>query len=179
MKKTLIILGLLSILTTTIFASVVMSLSYGKAKEDRVLTDDNGNDIPLKDIQSIKWKLGTVSFPIERDARNNLFGGYLGVTYGESSKISHMYKGVEEKFANSHLLLNVGTTFALNNYFVLFGGIGSEFTETWVDLGDNTNEINFNLNGGLIMYFFESNNGISIEYDSAPKIISAGFVWRW
>jgi len=179
MKKTLIILGLLSILTTTTFASDFISLSYGQAKEDRVLTDDTGNDIPLKDIQSIKLKLGIVSFPIERDARNHLFGAYLGATYGESSKVSRMYKGVEEEFANSHLLLNIGTTFALNNYFVLFGGVGSEFTETWVDLGDDTNEINFNLNGGLIMYFFESSYGISIEYDSAPKIISAGFVSRY
>ena len=179
MKKTLIILGLLSILTTTTFSSSFVSLSYGQAKEDRVLTDDNGNDIPLKDIQSIKLKVGAVYFPIEKYTPYDLFGAYLGVTYGESSKTSHMYKGVEEEFKNSHLLLNVGTTWALNNYFVLFGGVGTEFTRTGVDLGDNTDEINFNLNGGLIMYFFESTNGISIEYDSAPKIISAGFVWRW
>ena len=182
MKKTLRTLGLLSILTTTTFASSFISLSYGQGLEDRVLTDSQENEITFKNAKSGKFKIGTHYFNIE-GYTDAIFGGYLGISYGLTDKTSHVYKGNEEEFRNSNLLVNIGTTFALNNYFVLFGGIGSEFTWAGIDVGEETNhpfyETNLNLNGGVMMYFHESDTGLILEYDSAPKIVSAGVVWRF
>jgi len=180
MKKTLIILGLLSILTTTTFASPFISLSYGQSLEDRVLMDGE-DEITFQNTKSGKFKIGTAFFPIENyDIR---FGGYLGITYGSTDKTSFIYKDNEEEFRDVNWIFNIGKTFALNNYFVLFGGIGAEFTWASIDVGEETYhpfyETNLNLNGGIMMYFYESDTGLIIEYDSAPKTVSAGVTWRF
>jgi len=180
MKKTLIILGLLSILTTTTFASNFFSISYGQGLEDIILTD-NENEVLFKNYQSVRLRSGVQYFPIE-DLENHPFGMYLDIGYGFTDKVTYIDNGNEEAFRSMSLILNLGFTFTLNNYFVLFGGPGFEsraISSKDDALSKSFEETNLNLNGGLIMYFYENRMGLIMEYDSAPNAVSVGIAWRY
>jgi len=180
MKKTLIILGLLSILTTTIFASNFFAISYGQGLEDRILTH-NENEVFFTNYQSVRLKSGVQYFPIE-DLENHPFGMYLDISYGFTDKATYIDNGNEEEFRSTSLILNLGFTFTLNNYFILFGGPGFETRKVSSEndaLEKSLEESNLNLNGGLIMYFYENRMGLIMEYDSAPNAVSVGITWRY
>jgi len=85
-----------------------------------------------------------------------------------------------EVLAYDSLVVNAGLTYALNNNIVLFGGIGVEGayveTENKDDLYRNNT---FNANGGVMIYLLETKLGLTIEYNSAPKLITVGVVHRW
>ena len=182
MKKILITIGLLLLFTTGTFASKFMSLSYGQRLEDRVMTYKE-DDVTFRNAWSAKLKMGGHIFPVEKDEDSKSLGMYIGATYGSTDKTTYIYKGNAEEFENTSWLFNIGLTYALNNYFVLFGGIGSEFTSASVgeeeDIHHPFYENNFNLNGGLIMYLYESSVGLIVEYDSAPNSVSVGLSRRF
>ena len=183
MKKTLITIGLLAILSTTASASWFNSFSYGQSLDDRVITDDNGNDIIFKNAQSLELKMGTQHFPNEES--DSIFGGYMGVELGQSDETTHIYQGKEEKFENAMILINVGLTYALNNYILVFGGAGVSIDTAVAQLEGTEDYEHFfkenklNVNGGLIVYLYESKLGVIMEYDSVPNAVNIGLAYRW
>ena len=56
MKKTLMILGLLSILTTNSFANFFLSVGYAQGLEEQTLKDNNGADINFEANKFFKIK---------------------------------------------------------------------------------------------------------------------------
>lgn len=184
MKKTVIVLGLLSILTTMSSASIFTSLSYGQSLENNVVTDDNLNDISFENAKSLKLKIGFNNFPIEEPNTN--FGFYMGLDYGlGSDKTTHIYNGNAEEFEYALGIWTGGITYAFNNNIVLFGGAGIAIHQAKGQLQGEAEEDfyfksqEFNANGGAIFYFSDSLLGIIAEYDSAPQAVSIGLAMRF
>ena len=170
MKKTLIIFGLLSILTTTISASGFATISYGKGLEDKTVIEEEGNELTFANLQSIRLRLGTQYFPIEDE--QEVFGGYLDLALGHNDKT---YEGAYPFF---NILVNTGTTYTLNNYIVLFTGIGiSHDRVKYKETNEVENKLNVNV--GTMIYLYESKFGLTLEYDTAPKLVNVGLSFRF
>ena len=182
MKKSLIILGLLSILTTTTFSATFLSFLYAKDKnKERTLLDDNGNLINFQNTEYYKIKLGTEYFP--SDEKENPLGWYVDLGGGRSDKTSYIYNNQNKEFERNSFLLNIGTTYApINNSLVCFGGIGIEHIKGYsqeYDIDFIQIENKFNVNGGIAMYFFEGALGVIAEYDTAREAIGVGLTLRY
>ena len=170
MKKTLIIFGLLSVLTTTISATGFASISYGKGVEDKAVIDEEGNELTFTNLQSLRLRLGTQYFPIENE--KEVFGGYLDFALGHNDE---EYEGAYSLF---NILINTGVTYTLNNYIVLFTGVGISHDRI-KDKKINETENKFNVNVGTMIYLYESQFGLTLEYDTAPKLVNVGLSFRF
>ena len=114
--------GLLSILTTNILAGGFNSLSYGQGLEEKTFIDEQGDSHNFQNLQSIHFKLGTNHFPIEEEPYP--IGVYLDIALGRSDLSDYTLGNKGEKLKYENMLANIGLTYSLNNYFVLFGGMG-------------------------------------------------------
>ena len=170
MKKLLITLGLLSILTTYSFGSGFASLGYTQGLEKRILKDTNDNNIEFQKNQFIKFNFGIHTFPEE--GKHELPQMYFGFGSGKQEKGLYEYQ---------HTVINVGMTHALNNNFVLFGGLGFANETLNYDGQDEDyfTESKLNVNVGGIMYFGESHYGLFAEYDSALNAVGGGISLRF
>ena len=173
MKKTLMIFGLLSILITDIFAGGFYAISYGQSLDAKTFTSENGNTIDFHNLESLHIKIGGNSFPIEEQGTNN-FGGYLDGALGSSNSIDY-----GEELVYDNMLLNLGLTYCLNNYFVLFGGMGLSHSSAEFKDEEKIRKNEFNVNTGLMMYLYESRFGLIVDYNSIPKVVSVGFTYRY
>lgn len=170
MKKSLITLGLLSILTTHSFAGTFFSVGYTQGLEEQTVKDSNGADINFEANQFFKFKFGLHNFPIEEE--DSLPDMYFG--FG----LSKQNEGLNE---HRHTVINVGMTHALNNNFVLFGGLGFANETLNYDGQDEDyfTESKLNVNVGGMMYFGESHYGLFAEYDSALNAVGGGISLRF
>ena len=170
MKKLLMIFGLLSILTTNSFAGGFISLGYIQGLENQTLKDINGNNLNFEKNSVIKVNIGFHNFPHEE--KSNPIGYYVGVGIGTQEKSS---------YEHSNTVLNIGLTRALNNNFVLFGGIGlGEETLNYNNQEENYfTKSKLNVNIGGVAYFGESHYGLFVDYDSALNTVGGGFTLRF
>ena len=163
------ILGLLSILTTNSFANFFLSVGYAQGLEEQTLKDNNGADINFEANKFFKIKLGTHAFPVEEN--HSLPDIYFG--FGGGNQKQDLGEHIQTVF-------NLGVTHALNNNFVVFGGLGlANETVNYNNEEENFGESKLNVNVGSMMYFGESHYGLFVEYDSAFNALGGGFTLRF
>jgi len=178
MKKTVMTIGLLSILTTSSFASNFMSLSYSKSPNDVTFEDTNGNDMQFENAQYLQFRYGSQHLPMERDASSeaSAIGYYGDISLGFSDKKNYRYDNTKEELKYVSHMINVGVTYPLNNYFTLFGGVGVEGSYVVGDTVHSDYDAKFNMNGGLLI--FSENYGLVIDYNSVRETIGFGLAFR-
>ena len=188
MKKILMSLGMLSILTTNTFGNTFGALTYGKSSSGQTINNNSNQNINFDNVKSYKMNLGSVALPIEGDLetegvkKENNFDFYFGLGISAGDKKDYIYQSESIELNYTSYIFNIGKAFALNNYIILLGGVGIEHTRVSDnrEIGEALFQKNkFNLNGGVLMFLYKSNLGIQIDYDSAPKNINIGLAYRF
>jgi len=183
MKKILMTLGLLALFIHPLFATRFTSIGYSNMQKDAYMHDNNEQELHFTDIEYYKLKFGSHYFPFEEESNN--LGWYIDFGVGNSANsIKHTYNGENLDIIYRSYLINSGVTYGLNNYIILFSGVGVNHSRIEID-GESSNlnsisiENTFNANLGGIFYLGNTKFGVMVEYDTSPEIFTAGFTYRY
>ncbi len=167
MKK-IVMFGLVAMMlqTSALAKCSFWSLSYAPKAEGKKL-----GGYKYDDSDYIKLKLGNIG------EKSMELGYYLdlGVTINSGSNGSSDIK-------YNYYILNFGPTLNVSKNVTLYGGVGAayqrgEYFNNYVDMTSKDTKTEMNVNAGAM--FTYSRYGLSLGYDSAPKAVNFGLVYKY